>query len=90
METKIKILTGLGFMIEAIDATATLMGRKTVFAYRETDSGMVSLILSDNGTARVLKPNGSVKWYYERSNAQIGALLKQIISANTHKKGETK
>ena len=85
MERKIKMIRNMGFMIEAIDET--LMGRKAVFAYRETDAGMLHLILGSNGTARILKPNGSVKWYYEKTDGQIGAILRQTIAANTYRKG---
>lgn len=51
-----------------------------------TDNGNIEIDWGDNGTARVFKPNGTVKWFYEKSDAQICRILRQIIEANTYKR----
>jgi hypothetical protein len=45
----------------------------------ETGRGTLHIVLGVNGTARIDKPNGTHKWVYEKTPAQITAQLKQII-----------
>lgn len=39
----------------------------------------IGIYLGSNGTCSILKPNGTNKWYYEKTPAQLEAALKQII-----------
>lgn len=54
----------------------------TIMAEAETGRGKLSVICGKNGTARVDKPNGSHKWYYEKTPAQIYSILRQTIDCN--------
>lgn len=45
----------------------------------ETKRGTLRILCGNNGTARIDKPNGTHKWVYEKTPAQIAALLKAII-----------
>ena len=52
-----------------------------VEAEKELPAGTCKVAWGDNGTARVIKPNGAVKWHYERSDAQIRRAIIQTIEA---------
>lgn len=41
----------------------------------------IEIAVGTNGCMRVLKPNGKVKYYYEKSPAQVGKIIEQIIKA---------
>jgi hypothetical protein len=45
-----------------------------------TQSGWLRVWCGENGTARIDKPNGTHKWVYEKTPAQIAAQLKQIMA----------
>lgn len=47
-----------------------------------TQRGWLHIFCAPNGTARIDKPNGTHKWVYEKTPAQIAALLKQVIDFN--------
>lgn len=82
MDKKIEMLKNLGFEVEIIDNK--VLGTKIVMAYRDTKRGTIYVALGDNGTARVVKPNGTIKWLYDKSDAQIRRALVQTIEANTY------
>jgi len=44
----------------------------------ETSRGTLHIYCGENGTARIDKPNGTHKWVYEKTPAQIAAQIKQI------------
>ncbi len=48
----------------------------------ETDTafGKLSIICGSNGTAVISKPNGTVKWLYNKSSAQIRAIIKKTLT----------
>ena len=77
MERYENAITGAGLMIEGREQ---VMGREMIKAFIEVGSHKLSIICGDNGTARIDKPNGTHKWVYEKSYAQIGALLRQTLS----------
>ena len=45
----------------------------------ETARGTLRIKCGVNGTASIDKPNGSRKWYYDKSPAQIGAIIRQAL-----------
>lgn len=45
-----------------------------------TRCGWLSILCGENGTARIDKPNGTHKWVYEKTPAQIAALLRQTLA----------
>ncbi len=47
-----------------------------------TQRGWLHIYCGQNGTARIDKPNGTHKWVYEKTPAQIASLLKQVIDFN--------
>lgn len=57
-----------------------------IIADIDTDNGMMEIIWGDNGTACISKPNGSHKWYYEKSESQMLRIIDQTIDANTYKR----
>lgn len=54
-----------------------------VTAYVETDRGPLTLVWGENGCGKLGKPNGSQKWYYNKTAAQLNQLLRTTIEANT-------
>lgn len=44
----------------------------------------IGIYLGSSGTAKILKPNGTHKLYYEKTPAQLEAALKQIVSFWNH------
>ena len=79
----IKVLEAKGFTILEVTRTK-IFGVTTVSAARKTDSGNLEIMWGDNGTAKVFKPNGTTRWYYEKSVAQIARALDQSIESNTY------
>lgn len=72
-----KMVKGLG--MEILERGETATGLKTITAEKETPRGMIRIFCGNDGTARVDKPNGTHKWYYEKSTGQLRAHLMQII-----------
>lgn len=81
MEKKVNILNSLGFEVKGIQENR-VFGTAVVEASRQTARGTLEVIWGDNGTARVVKPNGTVKWLYDKSDAQVRRALVQAIEAN--------
>lgn len=73
-----KILENLMFTITSMTEQN---GIWIVEAEKELPAGTCKVAWGDNGTARVIKPNGTVKWHYERSDAQIRRAIFQTIVA---------
>lgn len=63
-----------------ITGTEIILGREMVTAEMTIGNSKLAIICDKNGTARIDKPNRTHKWVYEKSYAQIGALLRQILS----------
>lgn len=68
--------------IKAAGLEITKVRGNIIFAETETGRGTLSVTCGINGTACVIKPNGTRKWYYEKTYAQIYAILKQTIDCN--------
>lgn len=49
-------------------------------AEMETPRGTLHIYGGVNGTARLDKPNGTHKWLYEKTVAQVGAAIRQTIA----------
>lgn len=59
----------------------TVLGLTCIEAEVETKNGQkLHIILGNNGTARIDKPNGTHKWVYEKTANQIHALIKQTLA----------
>lgn len=41
----------------------------------------VEVIVGTNGCINIQKPNGTSKWYYEKSPAQTATLIKQVCKS---------
>lgn len=65
-----------------ISEKATLKGLPNdIFeAEIETPRGTLHIVCGANGTARLDKPNGTHKWIYEKSPAQLGYILRQTLA----------
>ena len=63
-----------GLTIESTETT--VLGVKVIEASRKIGDRDIRITCGDNGTARIDKPNGTHKWVYEKSPAQIHAILK--------------
>ena len=48
-------------------------------AETETPRGVLHIYCGENGTARIDKPNGTHKWYYENTPAQLAATIKRTL-----------
>ena len=61
---------------------ATLAGYPNDIFEAEIDTprGTFHIVCASNGTARLDKPNGSHKWAYEKSPAQLGFILRQTLA----------
>lgn len=59
--------------------TKTLLNLECFEGELEFDRGTLHIFCGTNGTARIDKPNGSHKWVYEKTPAQISAQLLKII-----------
>lgn len=51
-----------------------------------TDNGNIEISWGTNGTVKVYKPNGKVKWLYEKTDAQVCNVLRQTIKANAYRR----
>ena len=71
-------LRAAGLTIIAIGATA-LHGVQVVEAAANTPRGELSILCGANGAARIDKPNGTHKWMYDKSPAQVAAAVKQTL-----------
>ena len=65
--------------MEIIGEKITVIDLTCYEAKLETSRGTLHVYCGENGTARIDKPNGTHKWVYEKTPAQITAQLKQII-----------
>lgn len=65
-----------------IGSRETMLGISIVEGKIETGRGALEVAWGTNGTARVIKPNGTVKWLYEKSFPQIARALEQTIWCN--------
>lgn len=63
-----------------ITGTEVYEGRDYITAEMQIGSATLHIICNEMGTARIDKPNRTHKWVYEKSPAQILAVLKQVIS----------
>jgi len=66
--------------MEIIAKDVTVLDLTCFEAKQETSRGTLHIYCGTNGTARIDKPNGTHKWVYEKTPAQIIAQLKTIIS----------
>lgn len=48
----------------------------------QTKNGIFEILVGSNGTAKLMKPNGSVKWVYDKSCCELRKIVKQIIDCN--------
>lgn len=81
MKKKIdKGLEALGFEITA--RSMTISGYEYAGGKIETKRGTFEVLIGENGTARFVKPNGTIKWVYGKSPAQIFRIVRQVIEAN--------
>ena len=60
--------------------TENILGQEYITAEMQIGSATLHIICNEMGTARIDKPNKTHKWVYEKSPAQILAVLKQVIS----------
>lgn len=77
MERYMKVMMGLG--MEIVEQFNTATGMEAFTAEIATDRGTITVTCGANGTARIDKPNGTHKWYYEKSAGQLRAAVKQTI-----------
>ena len=81
-ERRTGMLRKLGFEVkESIGGMNT-----TVYGEIETGKGKLAVMWGgrrSNDTAVVMKPNGTTKWLYEKTDAQILSTIRQTIKANT-------
>lgn len=73
-----KMLEALGFTTRILEHN----GKELIDGTLEIGDRKIAIICGMNGTARIDKPNGTHKWVYERTPAQIAATLRQIIDCN--------
>ncbi len=84
IENIIAVLQNKGF--EVLESREDqVFGTKIALATKKTDGGNIEIAWGDNGTARVQKPNGTTKWYYEKTIPQVARALDQCIEFNTYK-----
>lgn len=76
----LKVIRDNGFEITQIENGLTLA---ILTACRETDRGPLTLIWAETGCGKLGKPNGSQKWYYNKTAAQLNQILRTTIEANT-------
>ena len=65
--------------MEIIGEKVTVLSLTCYEGKLETNRGTLHIYCGDNGTARIDKPNGTHKWVYEKTPAQITAQIKQIV-----------
>ena len=72
-----RALVGAGMKV---NGETVIMGNLHCYeATAETERGTLRIYCGTNGTARLDKPNGTHKWYYEKTPAQIAAVIKQTM-----------
>lgn len=76
-EMYMKALIGLGMVIT--EEHKTVLGADVFEAQIETSRGVITVICGSNGTARIDKPNGTHKWYCEKTSGQLRSAVKQTI-----------
>lgn len=64
--------------MEIIGEDITILSLTCYEAQVETSRGKLHIYCGTNGTARIDKPNGTHKWVYEKTPAQIAAQIRQI------------
>lgn len=75
-----EMLEAQGMIIVRDDAILANPDIKVIEAYIPVGSRELRIFCGTNGTARIDKPNGTHKWVYEKSYAQIGAIIRQTLS----------
>lgn len=71
----IKMLESNGLTIKGYDE------EKGIYeAEAETQRGTLHIYGGVNGTARLDKPNGTHKWLYDKTVAQVGAAIRQTMA----------
>lgn len=73
-----KMLEALGFTTRILEHN----GREIIDGTMAIGDRKLAIICGLNGTARIDKPNGTHKWVYERTPAQLAAILRQTIACN--------
>lgn len=76
-ERMAKALENMGFTIKEITTAPGNTG--LVLASIETPRDNLEICWGTNGAAVITKPNGTRKWYYEKSIAQICRALQQTL-----------
>ena len=71
----IKMLESTGMTLKSYDEWKGIYE-----AEAETPRGTLHIYGGENGTARLDKPNGTHKWLYDKSVAQIGAAIRQTLA----------
>ena len=82
LDEYIKIARFAGMTITVEKATLAGCSNDIFEAEIETPRGMFHIVCGSNGTARLDKPNGTHKWVYEKSPAQMGCILRQTLAFN--------
>ena len=70
----LNMLKGAGLEIKSFDEENGIFEAGT-----ETPRGTLHIYGGVNGTARLDKPNGTRKWLYDKTPAQIGAAIRQTL-----------
>lgn len=73
----VRCIWNTGLKITQTEKTYT--GMVCIEAETETPRGTLRIHCGENGTARIDKPNGTHKWVYEKTPAQIAAQLRQVL-----------
>lgn len=73
-----KMLEALGFTTRILEHN----GREMIDGTMAIGDRKLAIICGLNGTARIDKPNGTHKWVYEKTPAQLAAILRQTITCN--------
>jgi len=72
-----QVLENIGFTLKN---ETTMECRPTkIYEMKVGFTGRFEVALEDNGTARLLKPNGTYKWLVEKTPAQLGAICRQTL-----------
>ena len=80
MERLKEMLEAQGMIIVRDDAILANPDIKLIEAYIPVGGRELRIFCGSNGTARIDKPNGTHKWVYEKSYAQICAIIRQTLS----------
>ena len=71
----LKMLENSGLTLKGYDEENGIYEAET-----ETQRGTLHIYGGVNGTARLDKPNGTHKWLYDKSIAQVGAAIRQTMA----------